>query len=514
MTTLDLRAELADRYARRAEVAKPKPRRYPTPADVARRDPAWQMSPALALINAALTELMDDPATDALEVTMPPQEGKSTLCARHFPKWVLDHVPGTRVAIVSYEKETATRWGREIRQDVLMAGDALNIQIRRDSQAAGRWQTPQGGGVYCVGIGGALAGQPVDLLIIDDPVKDHEQAESSVYREAAWNWWETVALTRLAPGAKVLLILTRWHQDDLAGRIESRPSSLRWRRIKLPAIAGESDPLGRAPGAEFPSARARKPGYFARLKATMSAYVFSALYQQEPTAAEGNFFRRATFHYWQRAEPWSDGRERLSLDGRIETLTDCWRFMTMDVAASTKTTADYTVIAMWAVPASGDLILLDRVRARVPTSDHFSIAAPLLERWGQATVYVERQFYSQTFVSDARNAGWGVAEVVADTDKITRAIPASGRVHAGKVWWPAKAAWLEEWEDEIATFPKATHDDQVDTLSYAARVLIHSWTPPPGGQPPAPAPPDPIGEAHAAATGNGHRELDMLNTEF
>ena len=168
-------------------------------------------------------------------------------------------------------------------------------------------------------------------------------------RENAWAWWESVALTRLAPEAKVVLIQTRWHEDDLGGRIQARPSPLKWKTLKIPAIAEENDPLGRKPGGELVSVRGRKPGYFLNLRATMGPYTFSSLYQQSPSAPEGNFFHRSAFRYWRELPPWSDGRRRLDLEGRIVTLSDCWRFGTVDVAASTKTSADFTVISMWAV---------------------------------------------------------------------------------------------------------------------------------------------------------------------
>lgn len=491
-----------------ARLFDPKRRRYRNPAHLAARlDLKARTSPALELINDALVQLMrPDSPHDALAVFLPPQEGKSQTVSRRFPEWLLDHDPTLRIAIASYGEGLAVRWGRDIKQDVRQnpcryqkrtdtdecTGDCggLHIAIRQDSAAAGRWQTPAGGGVYCVGIGGPLTGQPVDVLIIDDPVKDRAAAESEKIRESTWDWWESVALTRLAPGARVVLIQTRWHQDDLAGRIAARPSPLVWRTLSIPAIAVNDDPLGRAPGEELPSVRRRKPGYFRRLLQTMSSYVFSGVYQQTPTAAEGNFFRRQTFRYWRPAPAWNDGRERIDLEGTLATLQDCWRFITMDFAASTKSSADFTVASCWAMTPNGDLVLLDRVRQRVADHDHYALAAGLRTRWGADQVYVESNWWSETFTADALRAGVPVVELSADTDKVTRAIPAAGRVHAGRVWFPAETSgcpcgecndgvWLDEWCDELAIFPQGTHDDQVDTLSYAARVAVADWSPAP-----------------------------------
>jgi predicted phage terminase large subunit-like protein len=502
---------------RAARMGLPPRRRYATPGDVAAAlDPLARTSAALDAIDGALVDLVDGADYDALSVFLPPQEGKSERCSRRFPEWCLDWNPALRVADVSYELDLAVRWGRIVKQDISLAGDKLKISLRRDSTAAGRWETLAGGGMYCVGIGGPLTGRPVDILIIDDPVKDRAAAESERIRENTWQWWESVALARLAPGGKVVLIQTRWHEDDLAGRILSRPGPLRWRVLSIPALAEAGDVLGRPEGAELPSVRGRAPGYFLLRKRTMSRYVFSGIYQQKPTAAEGNTFRRAAFRYWRPTPPWADGRERLDLEAQPVTLVDCWRFITMDLAASMKTSADWTVASCWALAPGGDLILLDRARDRVEEHDHFGLAEPLITRWGVTQVYVESGWWSKTLVKDAINAGIPVAPLVADADKLTRAIPAAGRVHAGKVWFPAQAPWLDEWCDELAAFPSGTHDDQVDTLAYAARVISAEYVPPPPPPRPGVHPADrAIAEAYRSATGDGHGgDIDLMNTEW
>lgn len=392
---------------------------------------------------------------------------------------------------------------------------------------------PRGGGpveVYDFQVAGARnffgGGLLVhNCLIIDDPVKGREEAESGIYRERAWEWWESTALTRLAPGGIVVLIQTRWHTDDLSGRILTRPSPLRWRVLSMPAIAGDRDPLGRTPGEEFPSVRGRAPGYFANLQANLSNYVFASVYQQNPVSAQGNFFRREAFRYWRPGDGLdpSGMLQRAAISGawvdceghRID-LTDCWRFATVDVAASTKTSADWTVVSVWAISRGGELLLLDRARGHVETGDHFAMAAPLRTRWRFDVLFVEHGFFGKTLVEDARAAGIPVAELTADKDKVTRAIPAAARLHAGKVWWPsyAQAPWVEtEWEPELLAFDRGDNDDQVDTFSYAARVASAHWSPPP--PPRRPRQPaqglDQIAKAYAAGSGNGdHGPPDLM----
>lgn len=448
--------------------------------------------------------------------------------SRRFPEWLLAHDPTLRIAIISYQDEIAIRWGRQILRDIRAANPAvMRIRVMPDSSAAGRWDTPEGGGLYCTGVGGALAGQPVQVMIIDDPVKDREQAESQTYRDRNWDWWESVAIPRLAPGGITVLMSTRWHQDDLPGRILSRPGPLRWRVLSMPAISeGPGDPLGRPAGAEFPSVRGRPAGYFRHLQATVTPYVFASIYQQRPAAAVGNFFRRASFRYWTglpgRLHP-GDALQRgvqagawCECEGQRVDLADpaVWRFATVDLAASTKTSADWTVVSVWAISREGDLLLLDRRRAHVEMADHFAMARPLRDRWRYDVMYVPREYWSKTLITDARAAGVPVAEVTTDSDKLTRAIPAAGRLHTGRAWFPAKTSgcdcgecdgnWLPEWEDELASFDKGAHDDQVDTFSAAARVAAAHWTPP---APPArPRPPslaelEQIASAYTAATG-------------
>jgi predicted phage terminase large subunit-like protein len=521
----DFREYAARRYEKRA-------RRWARPGDLAAAlDPGTRESPALRLIDRELVALADHQVpADALAVFLSPQEGKSQRISRRFPEWLLAHNPALRIAIVSYEAEMATRWGRQIKRDIAHADPrVMDISILADSSAAGRWDTPEGGGVYCIGIGGALTGRPVDVLIIDDPVKGREEAESPTFRERAWDWWESTAIERMAPGGIVVLMMTRWHTDDLAGRILSRPSPLRWRVLTMPAIAGDRDVLGRAPGEEFSSVRGREPGHFRNLQATLAAYTFSSVYQQNPTAAAGNFFRRTAFRYWRPVDG-LDPAHRLRGDipagalvdceGLRVDLTDCWRFATVDVAASTKTSADWTVVSVWAISRSGDLILLDRARGHVETADHFAMARPLRLRWKYDVLFVEHGFFGHTLVEDARAAGIPVAELTADKDKVTRAIPAAARLHAGKVWWPAYNVypWVEtEWEPELLAFDHGEHDDQVDTFAYAARVASAHWVPPPPAKRPRKAIESPdyrdIAKAFDAATGNGHNggPVDIMN---
>jgi predicted phage terminase large subunit-like protein len=168
---------------------------------------------------------------------------------------------------------------------------------------------------------------------------------------------------------------------------------------------------------------------------------------------------------------------RVDLAGRMIYLDDCWRFATVDLAASLKTSADYTVAGAWAISPDGDLILLDGVRDRVEETDHWKIIRPLRERWSLDTVFVESRMFGTTLVYEAARSGVPVQELKADSDKLTRALPATVRADNGRLWLPSETAYpdVKVWVDELVSFPNAAHDDCVDNVAYAARVVAAHW---------------------------------------
>jgi predicted phage terminase large subunit-like protein len=472
-----------------------KPRRWSAPGDLAQSlDSKVKQSPALLKIDEALVRLskrqcrLPDGRTNGrkLMVFMPPQEGKSERCSHWFPLWLLEHNPNLRIAIVSYSDEMARRWGADIKQDLEVYNGTdgsvdLGLKLREDSQAAGRWGVRGGaGGVYCVGIRGSLTGKPVDVLVIDDPVKDLDTAQSKANRDAADRFWRAVAIPRMGPETVVVIIQTRWHEDDLAGRIlQSEPGQ--WEVLSIPAKAESADDaLNRQLGEYMISVRGQRD--WQEIEDNVGPYVWSALYQQRPAPQSGGLFKKAKFRYWRYLPTLNPGYgvaggRRLSLDDRIIMLDDCWRFITVDLAASTSTSADWTVAGAWAVSLDGDLILVDLVREKVEEHEHWDLIRPLRERYGIDTVFVESRMFGTTMVVDATRAGVPIVELKADTDKWTRAVPASTRVNARRAWFHADADWLDIFVSELATFPNGAHDDQVDVFAYAARAQAAHWTP-------------------------------------
>src|SRR3982751_2229613 len=335
-----LRAETT--RADRAEIR----RKYPTPGALAKAFmPATRQTPALDAIDAALVGLADAPGNTGRQmIFIPPQEGKSTRTSCWFPLWMLAQDPGLKIAIVSYSATKAIRWGRWIRR-MIEAHPDLGIELMADSRAVDHYETTAGGGVLSVGIEGGITGEPVDLMVIDDPVRGRAEAESSTYRESAWDWWESNGATRLSSRGRVVLMMTRWHADDLAGRLAKKEPG-EWSTLRIPAVRDPDLPEVRgsdgasaySPQGELISVQKRAPGYFLGLKAKRSMYVWNSIYKQTPVAAEGNLFARADFRYWQYLAPDPSRHDvlkgaRIAIEGQPYFLADMVRFITVDLAA-------------------------------------------------------------------------------------------------------------------------------------------------------------------------------------
>lgn len=221
-----------------------------------------------------------------LLVHAPPRHGKSELIGRRFPTWFFEWFPHLRIILCSYQAKIASRWGRRVRNDIVDYEDDLSVRIAQDSSAADDWSTTEGGGMKTAGVGGAITGEGANVLLLDDPYKNWEQASSQVYRDTLWDWWVTTAMTRLEPKAGVIVDLTRWHTDDLASRIVNNEDDEEdWVILSMPAIAGENDQLGRKKGEPLWKERFDIPD----LEKIMSRshYTWHSLYQQTPIDLTG-----------------------------------------------------------------------------------------------------------------------------------------------------------------------------------------------------------------------------------
>lgn len=467
--------------------------RWATPGELAHAlDPKTIQTPALDLIDAELVRAFTTP--DArLIISMPPQEGKTTRVTKAGPLWVLTHKPDTRIAIVSYAQSLADEFGRDIRNTILgNAGQEgtldLGLRIAPDNGAARRWQLANHkGGVYAVGVEGGLTGRPVDLLIIDDPLKDLTEAESLARREQVWRFWQAVANTRLAPGAPVVVVLTRWHEDDLAGRLLAGEDAHRWRVVNIPAQAdhdpnrGQADPLGREPGQWLTSARGRTTEQWEKIRVAVGSRVFTSLYQGRPSPDTGDVWKRT---WWRRYDTplWS----------QHPTEPDAWLvqadevLMSWDMTFKDTKASDFVVGQVWA-RRGADAFLLDQVHKRLSFTDTLTVFQAMVARWPQATTkLVEDKANGTAVIDQLKSKIPGIVPVTPTESKYARANAVAPFIEAGNVWLPAQDIALpgldvDAFIDEAAAFPNAAHDDQVDGTSQALdRLLLrrgqgHVW---------------------------------------
>ena len=399
---------------------------------------------------------------------MPPQEGKSQRISRTFPLWLLLRDPDMRIAIVSYEASIARRWGRAVRNDI-MANPSLGLTVRPDTSAAHEWQLHgYQGGIVTAGIGGALTGRPVDALIIDDPVKGRAEADSETYRQVAWDWWTETAGTRFGSHTPVVLLMTRWHQDDLAGRLLVSESASEWLHVNIPAQAEGADPLGRESGEWLESARGRTAGHWERIRRQVGSRGWAALYQGRPSPAEGGIIKR---DWW------------VTYTGRraVEQSNGTWRALgAAEVIQSWDLTFKDTKGSDWVVGLvigrrGSKAWLLDRVKIRADFPATCQAIRELTAKWPQATKkLIEDKANGPAVISQLRTEIGGIVAVTPVDSKEARAHAITPFIEAGDVEipTPAEAPWIGDFLEECAAFPNGAHDDQVDALTQGLHALF------------------------------------------
>jgi predicted phage terminase large subunit-like protein len=402
-----------------------------------------------------------------LMIAMPPRHGKSTLTSMYFPAWFLSKKPDKRVILTSYEADFAATWGYKTRNLITEYREKLGVRVSAESGAKDAWDIyGHAGGMYTAGVGGAITGKGADILIIDDPVKNSEQAHSPTYRKKTYDWYESTAYTRLEPGGAVIIIQTRWNKEDLSGQILAKEAD-KWTVLSLPALAVEGDLLGRQPGDPLFIDRFDRAA-LEEIKESIGPYWFAALYQQNPVDDENAIFKSEYIQYCN----YSGGV--FELGEKLVLVEDCTIFQTCDPAASKKTTADFFVLCTWAITQDADLILLDVLRLRLTGPDQIKLFRAQFNRWRPVAQFVEKVGVGYTLYQFLEDEGLPVKELKPGTqDKVTRAIPAAARMAAGRVWIisAAQKTWGPEFIDELLTFPLGAKDDQVDNLSYAVMVL-------------------------------------------
>ena len=410
-------------------------------------------------------------------IWIPPRHSKSELVSRLFSSWYLLRNPNKWCGLSSYGADLAQQLSR-ISRDRYTLGGGL---FRDDSQAVGLWQTMSGGGMWATGVGGPITGFGADLAIIDDPLKGAEEANSATIRQKQQEWYQSVLATRLHPGAAVVVVQTRWHEDDLSGWLiqQEREGETReqWHVVHLPAIRDDYD------DAVPPSCTLhddwREPGealapamYGVELldqrRRQVGPYVWAALYQGRPQALEGGLFQRA---WWGQYDPTTLPRE-------WDHLIQSW-----DLAFKDTDTSDYVAGVTLGVK-DGRAYVLDVVRGRYDFPATLRAIQLAAAKWPQANVrYVEDKANGPAVLSTLKGAVPNLVAVEPQGGKLARAHAIAPFVAEGKVLLPPReaAAWVDPLLAELTSFPTGAHDDQVDALTQGLRVLapiLRAYVPP------------------------------------
>ncbi len=403
----------------------------------------------------AFVEAVEQGLSPRLMVFMPPQEGKSELVSRRLPAWVLGRHPDWRIILVSYGADLAEEMSKAARRTV--DSDTYRevfekVTLDPQSTAVADW-TLEGhdGGVRALGIGGGITGKSAEILIVDDPVKGRVEVDRDTYRDEQWAWWPQ-AVDRVQEPGGIIMLCTRWHHDDLPGRLlklgREDEASDQWEVIKLKAIAADDDPLGRAPGEPLAPSR-HTLAKLLNLKANMPERDWTAKFDQEPSAEEGNIFKRE----WLRFE--EPPKKAVG-----------WVFQCADTAFSEKKQAAFTCVETWRVEKSV-YRLLDVYRNRVDFPSLTSDIKTLAAKYHPIAIVIENKASGQSLLQVLHKEtrlpviGWDP-----HGDKITRAHLATPIFRTGRVVLPPETvAWVKPWVKEHLEFPASEFSDQVDTTS-------------------------------------------------
>ncbi len=400
-----------------------------------------------------------------LAIFMPPGSAKSTYSSILFPPWLLAQASGLSILAASHTIKLAETFGRKVRNLVSDSVPVLGYDLVDDNKAVGRWATTNDGNYQAAGAGVGIAGYRFDLAVIDDPIKSREDADSETIRNRIWEWYLADVRPRLRPKGRIALIQTRWHEDDLAGRIlaEMERGGEEWHVISLPAEAQPNDPLGRVPGEMLWD---DEYGYGDTLrleKSTQPARNWSALWQQNPTPEGGNFFRDE----WLRAYVHAPPRETLSIYGAGDY-------------AVTTDGGDYTVLLIVGVDPEDRLYLLDLWRGQ--TSSHIWVDqwCQMVKRWkpfdwADETGQITSALGPYRDAEASRQRAYTSIQLIphGSRDKGARAQSIRARMgrNGGGLYVPAYEPWYADFRSELLSFPAGKHDDQVDALGLVGQLL-------------------------------------------
>lgn len=389
-----------------------------------------------------------------LIINMPPRHTKSEFASNMLPAWFLGNYPNKKVIQCSNTAELAVGFGRKVRNLVDSEQYAKifpNVSLRSDSKAAGRWATNHGGDYFAIGVGGTVTGKGADLLIIDDPHSEQEarlaQGDPTVF-DSVYEWYTSGPRQRLQPGGAIIVVMTRWSDKDLTGKVLKNDSQ-DWEVIELPAIMPSGNPLW----PEFWSL-----GELSALKEELPPYKWNAQYQQRPTGEEGAIIKRDWWRKWESERP-----------PRCEFIIQSW-----DTAFTKSQRADYSACTTWGVfhlnedENDVNIILLDALKEKWEFPELKDNAKRMYDEWEPDSCIIEAKAAGAPLIFELRRMGVYVQDYtpVRGNDKFVRLNSVTDLFRSGKVWAP-DTRWADEVIEEMARFPNAEHDDLTDSATQA-----------------------------------------------
>lgn len=424
----------------------------------------WVHREICARLMHFLADVLDG-RSPRLVITMPPRHGKSELVSRRFPAWAFGINPDLSIIAASYSDDLSKRMNKDVQRimdapEYSMLFPNSTLSKRRNAggidnmsvRTMDLFEIPGHSGSYrSAGVGGGITGMGADILSIDDPFKDRASADSPTLRQRVWDWYASTAYTRLSPGGGVLVTVTRWHEDDLVGRLlaaQGQNGADRWTVVNYPAIA-ETDERHRDKGEALHPDRYPLPA-LKRIRANIGEYEWSALYQQHPTPMGGGVFKREWFRFYDQS----------TIPVRFDRIFQSWDFTFKASAHS-----DNVCGQLWGKKGP-DFFLLDCVCDKMTFVESLKAMLLMTERHPEAVAkYVEAKANGEAIMDMVRQKVPGVIPVTPTESKVARAHAVTPLFQAGNVYVPKEAPWVYDYLDELTKFPNAAHDDRVDATT-------------------------------------------------
>ena len=428
----------------------------------------WIPARHLVYVCNIVQEFLEDKMDEKILILqLPPQHGKSQSVTETLPSWYLGKFPTHRVICASYGDDLATRFGRRNKEKIERFGKKLfGIEVSKKVSAATEFElTNNVGGMISRGIMAGITGQAGNLILVDDPVKNRQEADLASYRDRVWEEWLNSLKTRLSANGKIIIIMTRWHEDDLAGRVIKEEKG-NVRVINLPCEAEENDPLGRSIGdALFPEIGKDKK-WLEKFKLSYSTAegtrAWSALFQGRPSSLEGNMLKR---HWWKFYD---------KVPQNLEYQLQSWDCTFKDSDGTDRVSGQ-----VWGIRGA-DIFLLDRVKDRMDFVTTIQAIEAMSKKWPETgTKLIEDKANGPAVISMLRHKIGGLIAINPKGSKIARTSAVSPLIEAGNVYLPSVdiAPWINDFIEECAAFPNGAFDDDVDSMSQALSRFIYAIIP-------------------------------------